>query len=119
MNAIETEGAARIARLEGIKEFLEVDEALYRHEVPFYRACSGGVHFERTPEWDAERERLLKRWYELCPFKPLQKKNSNEGVVHAIVEWLTKDGFIAFCFKLVALEWVAMLLWAFAQQMFK
>jgi hypothetical protein len=47
--------------------FLEIDEKLYRHERPFYRACAGGTHFTVTSEWVAERKRLTKLWHELNP----------------------------------------------------
>lgn len=52
-----------------MKTFREVDEALYRHEQPFYRACAGGAYFERTRTWEIERAWLLEQWHKLCPYK--------------------------------------------------
>lgn len=43
--------------------FCAADDALTYHERPFYRACAGGAHFERTPEWEQKRRELTHAWY--------------------------------------------------------
>ena len=49
--------------------FLEIDDALYRHEQPFYRACAGGAHFTVTLEWKRERQRLNNLRHAKYPYK--------------------------------------------------
>lgn len=51
-------------------DFQEVDEALYRHEAPYYRSVATGGFFEATPEWKAERARLTEQWLRFCPYRP-------------------------------------------------
>ena len=42
--------------------FCAADDALTYLERPFYRACAGGAHFERTPEWERKRAELTRQW---------------------------------------------------------
>lgn len=51
------------------QDFYVIDEALYRLERPFYRACAGGAHFDITKQWEAERARLTTLWLQKCPWK--------------------------------------------------
>lgn len=53
--------------------FSEVDEALYRHESPYYGYCASGFPpVENTmgdPAWRQERHRLSLLWHQLCPYR--------------------------------------------------
>lgn len=49
--------------------FWEVCDKLEALERPYYHACTGGTYFHVTPDWKTERERLIKLFNELYPFK--------------------------------------------------
>lgn len=47
--------------------FREIDDSLYYHERAFYSACARGTHFERTRQWDIERQWLTEQRERLRP----------------------------------------------------
>ena len=63
--------------LKNPKTFAEVDEALYRHERPYYAYCASGAggteHTTQDPRWVARRAELTALWYKLCLCKVLEK----------------------------------------------
>jgi hypothetical protein len=54
--------------------FWEVCDKLEALERPYYHACAGGTHFHVTPEWEIERERLIKLFNDLFPFNDISAK---------------------------------------------
>ena len=57
-------GAGPVQRMvRPLDVFCEADDALTYHERPFYAACAGRGHFERTPAWEQKRRELTRAWY--------------------------------------------------------
>lgn len=81
------------ANITEASSFREVDEALYAHETPFYRAAAGGQHFTRTPEWNAERERLYSLWREKHNQNAIvvRRSPSKQSVLQRLLNMLGND----------------------------
>lgn len=60
-------------RVDENSTFVQINDALYFHEKPFYAYCAKGAgeNPEEREEWRAERERLYALWQDKCPYKPV------------------------------------------------
>ncbi len=76
-------------------DFLTVDEALYRLESPFYRACVTGTRFDKTAEWERERKLLTTLWYKLCPYRA--KADPKKTWMDRLKAWLSSNVKVRGC----------------------
>jgi len=61
--------------------FLEVDDALYEHEQPYYAYCASGAGGNPALDdsWVCERQRLTELWTRLQPIKLRPRSRSHEA----------------------------------------